>query len=78
MNSQVLSLEDGFILYGITKEVKLKKGEASYYIIKYNNEGTIEWESIGDIPVNQKETIKIIIQNNQFFVLYENEDISLA
>ena len=76
LNSQVLSLEDGFILYGITKEVKLKKGEASYYIIKYNKEGTIEWESIGNIPINIKGPIKIKNQKNQFFVLYENEDNS--
>ena len=76
LNSQVLSLEDGFILYGITKEVKLKKGEASYYIIKYNKEGTIEWESIGNIPINIKGPIKIKNQKNQFFVLYENADNS--
>ena len=76
LNSQVLSLEDGFILYGITNEVKLKKGKASYYIIKYNKEGTIEWESIGNIPINIKGPIKIKNQKNQFFVLYENEDNS--
>ena len=76
LNSQVLSVEDGFILYGITNEVKLKKGEASYYIIKYNKEGIIEWESIGDIPINIKEPIKIKNKKNQFFVLYENADNS--
>ncbi len=50
---------NGLILYGITSEVKLKKGEKSYYIIKYNQDLKEEWESIGDIPIDSNHNIHI-------------------
>ena len=75
-NYYLLKTSEGFILYGITPEVKLKKGEESYYIIKYNQEGTIEWESIGSIPINSSKKIKLTYDSEQYYLLYENEDLS--
>ncbi len=59
---------DSFIIYGITKEVKLSDDKiGSYYIVKYSNKDEEEWETIGNIPVDENDFIKIqaIINNNK-------------
>lgn len=67
---------DGFILYGITSDVKLKKGEKSYYLINYNSENQINWETIGEEPI--KPSKRIILYPNdaenieEYMLLYEN------
>lgn len=73
--------DNGFILYGITSEVKLKKGQNSYFLIKYNKEDEEEWELIGTraiddkkkivlMPINSKDTIK------SYFLMYNNKSDS--
>lgn len=68
------SLEEsnnGFLLYGITSEVKLSKGEKSYFIINYNQDGEENWESIGDIPINSAEKINLLpVRNNSQITKY--------
>ena len=43
------SSNNGFIIYGKTSDLKLKKGSTSFYIIKYSSLDTEEWETIGDV-----------------------------
>lgn len=68
--------KDGFILYGITSDVKLDKGDSSYYLINYNN-GEEVWETIGDTPSSKdgKTILLPIVKNNikKYFLLYKNE-----
>lgn len=72
--------KDGFILYGITEEVKLDKGDSSYYLINYYN-GEEVWETIGDIAIS-KDTNTILLpiyEDNsikEYFLLYKNENDS--
>ena len=77
--SYLTNSNQGFILYGITSEVKLKKGDSSYFIINYNSEDSEVWESIGDISVNKEKLIKLlpITKDNQiskYLLLYSNEN----
>ena len=74
----LLEKEEGFILYGITPEVKLKAGDKSYFVIKYNSLGEEQWESIGEVSI--KGTKKIIlreIENEKgYYLLYKNQQDS--
>lgn len=67
---------DGFILYGVTSDVKLKKGEKSYYLINYNSKKQINWETIGESPVNQDRKIVLLPTETEiikdYTLLYEN------
>ena len=68
---------DGFILYGLTKEVKLKKGNNSYYIINYNSKDEDYWETIGDVSVDSDKKVIIhpLEKNNtikEYLLLYSN------
>ena len=68
---------NGFILYGITTEVKLEKGDSSYYLINYNN-NLESWETIGDTAAskNDKMLLLPIYKNDsikEYFLLYKNE-----
>ena len=66
----------GFILYGITSEVKLSKGDSSYYLINYAD-GVEVWETIGDIATSSdNEVLLPIYKDNkiiEYFLLYKNE-----
>lgn len=69
--------DNGYILFGATTEVKLKKGEASYYIINYNQNDEEEWEIFGDVSIDTNEKIKLfsVEKNNEikkYFLLYVN------
>ena len=68
---------NGFILYGITDEVKLDKGDSSYYLINYSNNGEV-WETIGDTAASKDDSIVLLpIYNKdsikEYFLLYKNE-----
>ena len=70
-NKPYVSLENtktGYRIYGITKDVKLKKGNASYFIQEYTREEQL-WEVIGDIPVHPDK--KVFLKNN--LLLYQNK-----
>lgn len=67
----------GFLLYGITSDVKLKNGKKSYYIVNYNLEGQEEWESIGEVPIDEEKTIHLLSTKkdnkiNNYFLQYIN------
>lgn len=66
----------GFILYGITNEVKLKKSDISYHINKFNFSLEEEWESIGNIPLSEDSNIVLKSIKNNYFLLYKNVDNS--
>ena len=68
----LLSLEDAYIIYGLTPEVKLKNGQYSYFINKYNNNGEELWELIGDDPVKDKNLIQLIFIDNKLLLSYKN------
>ncbi|MBP5678272.1 MAG: hypothetical protein J6X28_00395 [Bacilli bacterium] len=56
----LLEEEDSYLVYGITQEVKLSEKEAgSYYVCKYNKEDTLEWETVGDTPIQEDNTFQI-------------------
>ena len=71
---------EGFIIYGITEDVKLKKGKKSYYIINYDNEGHELWETIGNTAIKENTNIYLYSINknnlNNYFMLYKNNDNS--
>lgn len=67
---------NGYIVYGITNDVKLKKSDTSYYLSKYNNLGEEVWESIGNIPLDKESDIVLKTINNNYIVLYKNIDKS--
>ena len=48
---------DGFLFYGITPEVKIKKSSKSFFVINYNSQNQEAWETIGDVPVNKEKKI---------------------
>ena len=62
---------NGFILYGVTDEVKLKDGEYSYYLIHYTNND--KDEKIGTIPINKEYDIKLLNVKDEIFILYKND-----
>ncbi len=69
---------DGFLFYGITPEVKIKKSSKSFFVINYNSQNQEAWETIGDVPVNKEKKIMIhALENNQeiekYYLAYGNE-----
>ena len=75
-SSKLGEANEGFILYGVTDEVKLDKGDSSYYLINYvNNEEA--WETIGETPTSKdRELILLPIKEGkikEYFLLYKNE-----
>jgi hypothetical protein len=71
--------DNGFIIYGKTSDLKLKKGTTSYYIIKYSSDNTEEWETIGDVILddNGKVVVNPIINENKiegYHLLCTNEE----
>ena len=66
---------DGFILYGITSEVKLKNGDSSYYLINYNNNEEV-WETIGETETSKEGKIILLpirdVKIKKYFLLYKN------
>ena len=76
---RLLSCKEGYILYGYNDEIKLKNNKStSYYIIKYNALNAEEWESIGNVPVENEDNIEIqeITEENNlnYFVMYTNDN----
>ena len=68
---------NGFILYGITSEVKLNKGDSSYYLINYSN-GEEVWETIGTTATDKDSIVSLlpIYKDNEvkeYLLLYKNE-----
>ena len=68
---------NGFILYGITSEVKLNKGDSSYYLINYSN-GEEVWETIGTTATSKDSIVSLlpIYKDNEikdYLLLYKNE-----
>lgn len=73
----LVEANNGFILYGITDEVKLDKGDSSYYLINYSNNGEV-WETIGDTAASKDDSIILLPIYNEdsikeYFLLYKNE-----
>ncbi len=67
----------GFILYGVTSEVKLEKGEKSYYLIHFTEEEE-DWEVIGNTPVDATKKILLLPEEKEneiekYFLFYRNE-----
>ena len=57
---KLLELDNSYIVYGYTNEVKLKNNKStSYYMIKYNINNEEEWDTIGNNPINKKEKIQM-------------------
>ena len=68
---------NGFVLYGITSEVKLNKGDSSYYLINYSN-GEEVWETIGTTATDKDSIVSLlpIYKDNEvkeYLLLYKNE-----
>lgn len=71
----LINSKEGFILYGLTKEVKLKDGELTYYLINYDSEYNELWETVGEEAVAE-EPIKLLNstqkEKNNYFLLSKN------
>lgn len=82
-NSQahLIDSNSGFIVYGATKEVKLNKGDTSYYLINYNSKLEDIWETIGDVCVNEEKNIQLFpvikdAQIKEYLLMYSNNNSS--
>ena len=79
----VATSKKGFVLYGITFEVKLKNNKTtSYYLEKYNLNEEKEWETIGNVATipNSNLLLKEIIKDekiNEYLMMYRNDDTSI-
>ena len=75
-SSKLGEANEGFILYGVTDEVKLDKGDSSYYLINYVNNEEV-WETIGETPTSKDgELILLPIKEGkikEYLLLYKNE-----
>ena len=79
-NPKLSQTDNGFIIYGITTEVKLKKSDTTYYLSKYNNQNEEEWESFGTIPLQEDSNLvlKSVVDKDkyEYFIFYKNIDNS--
>ena len=79
-NPKLSQTDNGFIIYGITTEVKLKKSDTTYYLSKYNNQNEEEWESFGTIPLQEDSNLvlKSVVNKDkyEYFIFYKNIDNS--
>lgn len=69
---------EGFILYGATSEVKLSKGESSYYLINYNSSNESVWETIGESPLDKDKKVRLLPNKEdnlikEYLLLYSND-----
>ena len=77
-NNKLLKTKNGFILYGITDEVKLKKGNDTYYLKKYNNNYEEEWEVFGNTLVDKNKTLSLKEgEEDKYFLLYRTNKSSI-
>ena len=76
-SSSLEQANNGFILYGTTSDVKLKKGSQSYYLINYNSNKEVAWETIGEEAVKKEKKIFLLptVQGliEEYILLYEND-----
>lgn len=70
---------NSYIIYGLTKDVKVTGGIYSYYLVNYDLNNNEVWESIGDIAINEKNSIKLFPQKeknhiNELLLMYQNNN----
>lgn len=65
-NPRLTSIDNSYIIYGYTNEVKLSNDKnGSFYMIKYNSLYEEEWETIGNIPIDTNKLLEVYpIYNN--------------
>ena len=77
-NPKLLNTKDSYLVYGYNHNVKLKNDKTtSYYIIKYNLENNEEWETVGNIPINDKKILemqKLSEQDESYLIMYINDN----
>ena len=77
-NPKLLNTKDSYLVYGYNHNVKLKNDKTtSYYIIKYNLENNEEWETIGNIPINDKKILEMqkpSEQDESYLIMYINDN----
>ena len=78
---EVVKLQEstnGFILYGITNEVKIDNGKTSYFIINYNIDDEEVWETVGDVPLDESNIIYLITDKekelNKYYLMYNRKE----
>ena len=72
-NISFLETKNGIIIYGLTNEVKLPEEDASsYYIINYNINNELVWETVGNISVDKNEELKLMNNLNEYLIMYTN------
>ena len=77
-NTKLLNTSSGYILYGVTDEVKLKNGKDSYFIKKYNQEFEEEWEYFGTISIDKNKSISLKETSlDKYFLLYTTTSNSI-
>ncbi len=65
---------DGIVIYGLTDEVKINETDSpTYYIVKYNIKNELVWETVGNVPVDKDNNIKLINNHNEFLIMYTND-----
>lgn len=76
---KLLDTKDSYLLYGFNHNVKLKNDKTtSYYVIKYSiNDNTEEWETIGNIPVNDEKLLEmqtLAEEEKAYLIMYINDN----
>ena len=74
----LISGNNFFLVYGTTKEVKLSDDQiGSYYIIKYNNQDEIEWDTVGNTFSEENSLLKMqTIEDDYYLLSINNSDDS--
>ena len=68
-----LQEKDGIVIYGFTNEVKLDEVDSpTYYIIKYDINNQIVWETVGNVPISKDKEIELINNHNEYLLMYTN------
>lgn len=75
----ILKTDNGYIIYGYTHEVKVNNNKSqSYYIVKYNDNDEVEWETIGNIKTNTNKPLRLQVnkENNEekLYLMTTNEN----
>lgn len=69
--------KNGYIIFGLTKDVKVKNGDYSYYLLNYDSKNNELWETVGETPVSNKGTIKLLSdtpkqETVEYLLMYQN------
>ena len=78
-NIHLLQTNNGYILYGVTSDVKIPNGDYTYFILNYDLNDQDTWETVGDISVKKDKTISLFPikdkdEIKEYFLMYSSNN----